>query len=316
MLNPTPQRDEWMHHMRAGDWEAAWQLSDRVIDLYQGKRCDGLPQYLQPVWNGRPLGGQRVHVRCYRGLGDTIQFSRFLPLVRQIAAHVTVGAQPQLIPLLKTVPGIDCLVPLLEGIPAADGEIDIEIMELPHALRTTLDTLPTVVPYFHLDRRPPPRRSDRRLHVGLVWQAGSWDARRSVEPELMQSLSEVGDICWKILQRGPALAAWPGHVGECPSIHGVLEEAAALRELDLLISVDTMSAHLGGALGVRTWTLLAAQADWRWMQGREDTPWYPTMRLFRQQRPGEWPPVIARVGAALQELRNRHRSSVPLNAPT
>jgi len=307
MLDLTPAHtDEWMRHMRRGDWEAAWQIGDRLLDLHHQHSWQWLPRHLQPVWDGRPLAGKRVLVCCYRGLGDTVQFIRFAPLLRQLATQVTVWTQPQLVPLLETVRGIDSILPLHDGVHSVESDVEIEVMELPHALRTTLHTLPAVVPYFHLKRKPTSRCSDRRLHVGLVWQAGGWDARRSVEPELMQTLTGLDGICWKILQRGPALAAWPQHIGECPPITGVLEEAAQLCDLDLLISVDTMSAHLGGALGVRTWTMLPKPADWRWMEGREDTPWYPTMRLFRQPRSGDWALVIARVRTELQELRNRH----------
>ncbi|MDB6088150.1 MAG: repeat-containing protein [Gammaproteobacteria bacterium] len=309
MLNPALSQpaEQWMRHMRRGDWEAAWQISDKLLELRHGQNCRWLPRHLQTVWDGRPLAGQRVLVRCYHGLGDTLQFIRFAAPLRQVATHVTVLTQPQLVPLLRTVRGIDSIVPLHDGIHRTEpDDVDIEVMELPHALRTTLDTLPAVVPYIHLEKQPTQPRSNRGLCVGLVWQAGGWNARRSVAPELMQTVTGLDGICWKILQRGPALAAWPRHLGECPPISHVLDEAAELRKLDLLISVDTMSAHLGGALGVRTWTLLPAEADWRWMEEREDTPWYPTMRLFRQPRPGEWPPVIARVDAELRELRNRH----------
>jgi ADP-heptose:LPS heptosyltransferase len=108
-----------------------------------------------------------------------------------------------------------------------------------------------------------------------------------------------------VLQRGPALAAWPPHSAEIRTITILLEEAAQLRALDLLISVDTLSAHLAGALGVRTWTLLPASADWRWMDDREDTLWYPTMRLFRQPEPGDWKSVISRLRKELELLSPR-----------
>jgi hypothetical protein len=105
-----------------------------------------------------------------------------------------------------------------------------------------------------------------------------------------------------VLQRGPALREWNGEFGEVPEIRDVIDEAAALQALDLLITVDTLSAHLAGALGVRTWTLIPAQADWRWMESREDSPWYPTMRLFRQQHPGDWLDVLDRVAVKLRTL--------------
>jgi hypothetical protein len=312
MLNTTPLRmdsfrplDEWTREMRRGDWEAAWRVCDRVREQRRGREprdpASGkwLPRHLQWIWDGTPLAGRRVLVRCYHGLGDTIQFIRFVPALRRSATHVTLWAQSQLLPLLQTVPGVDALLPLHDGACPARCDVDIEIMELAHALRVTPATLPGEVPYIHVPARRYSSAPEQRPRIGLVWQSGSWDERRSVEPELMRRLTRVAGVCWKILQRGPALSRWPDGADEKPIIRNILEEAAELRSLDLLITVDTLSAHLAGALGVRTWTLLPSPADWRWMEDREDTPWYPTMRLFRQETPGDWEPVIARVAREL-----------------
>lgn len=310
MSNTTlvPAAEQWMREMRRGNWEAAWRVSDQVCAARRGlqPRESGtgkwLPRHLQWVWDGTPLAGKRVLVRCYHGLGDTIQFVRLVPVLRRSAAHVAMWTQPQLIPLLQTVKGIDALLPLEDGTCRAPYDVDVEIMELPHALRVTLESLPKEVPYLHVNTDPltatPGRHSSPS--VGLVWQSGSWDARRSVKAELMRRLTRIPSIRWKILQRGPALEAWPVGVGEIPLMRDIVDEAAELQRLDLLICVDTLSAHLAGALGVRTWTLLPTEADWRWMEDREDTPWYPTMRLFRQTHSGDWESVIARVGRELQ----------------
>jgi hypothetical protein len=302
------QANEWMSEMRRGNWEAAWRISDRVAQERRGLEPrdpvtgQWLPRHLQWVWNGTPLNGRRVLVRCYHGMGDTIQFARFIPAVKRCATHVTVWGQSQLLPLLETLEGIDTLLALDEGCCEAQQEVDIEIMELPYALRATVQTLPNTTPYIHVDLNQFRRAASPR--VGLVWQSGGWDGSRSVAPELMRELLRVPGIEFRILQRGPALASWPGG-GQIPVLRDIREEAAELRALDLLICVDTLSAHLAGALGVPTWTLLPASADWRWMDDREDTPWYPTMRLFRQTRPGDWESVMARVG---KELRHRFGS--------
>jgi hypothetical protein len=302
------QANEWMSEMRRGNWEAAWRISDRVAQERRGLEPrdpvtgQWLPRHLQWVWNGTPLNGRRVLVRCYHGMGDTIQFARFIPAVKRCATHVTLWGQSQLLPLLETLEGIDTLLALDEGCCEAQQEVDIEIMELPYALRATLQTLPNTTPYIHVDLNQFRRAASPR--VGLVWQSGGWDGSRSVAPELMRELLRVPGIEFRILQRGPALASWPGG-GQIPVLRDIREEAAELRALDLLICVDTLSAHLAGALGVPTWTLLPASADWRWMDDREDTPWYPTMRLFRQTRPGDWESVMARVG---EELRHRFGS--------
>ena len=291
--------------MRRGDWESAWRISDEVLAQRRGLEPrdahtgEWLPRHLQWVWNGAPFAGERVLVRCYHGMGDTIQFARFVQLLKPAATHVTVLAQAQLLPLLRTVKGIDAVVQLDEGPYQTQGEVEIEIMELPHVLRTTLSTLPAGIPYIHVKLEPEGREQRTRPRVGLVWQSGTWDVARCVPPGLMERLTELDGIDFLILQRGPALATWRGRAGAIPVIHGIVEEARQLLSLDLLVCVDTLSAHLAGALGVPTWLLLPQQADWRWMEKREDTPWYPTMRLFRQRRVGDWESVISRVAREL-----------------
>ncbi len=292
-----------MSHMRRGEWDAAWRISDlelrrRFCSTLRRASC---PRHLQAIWDGTPLEGRRVLIHCYHGMGDTVQFIRFVGMVRRIAARTIVVAQPNLIPLLKTAAGVDELLPLDDGEPDVDRDVDIEMMELPHALRTTLDTLPAEVPYFNI--RPAERQPGGAPTVGLVWQSGEWDPRRSVPPCTLAKLLGTGGIEWRVLQRGPALAARPPGMGKVPDIHNILDEAAELRALDLLISVDTLSAHLGGALAVPTWTLLPLEADWRWMDNRADSPWYPTMRLFRQRAAGDWESLIERVATELRHWR-------------
>src|ERR1700730_12721736 len=144
----------WMHHMRRGQWEAAWRISDaelrrRLAGDRTGNPCE--PRHRQAIWNGSALAGRRGLIPGYHGLGDTVQFIRFVPLLRQIHSTPLVWAQPQLIPLLRTASESDVLLPLHEGEPAVDYDADIELMELPHALRITLDTLPRDVPYFNFN---------------------------------------------------------------------------------------------------------------------------------------------------------------------
>lgn len=290
--------------MRDGDWERAWRISDAMLE--HGRfRDPSLPRHLQALWNGDSLSGRRVLVHCYHGLGDTIQFIRFAAAARALAESVVIWAQPKLIPLVRTVRGVDFVLPLHDGTPDLERDVDIEVMELPHALRATLDTLPRRVPYLHVPARQRPA-DDPRPRVGLVFESGSWDSRRSVPSQLMQELTRRHDIAWVALQRGPALARWRCDHAQVPPMADIVDEAAELRSLDLLITVDTLSAHLAGALGVRTWTLLPAEADWRWMQHRSDSPWYPTMRLFRQPHPGNWRAVLERVQAELGKLAAGH----------
>jgi hypothetical protein len=292
--------ERWAGHMRRGDFQAAWRLSDALVRDRRGMSCAHLPRHQQWVWDGTPVQGKRVLVRCYHGLGDTLQFIRYAPLLRAVAAGVVVWTQPALIPLLRTARGIDRLVPLHDGAPDAGYDVDVEVMELAHVFRTTRETIPGDVPYLHV--RPARIDRDGRLAVGLVWQAGEWNELRSVPLPLLLPLASIPGISLHVLQRGPALNDRPPGFGVNAGSSDVLAAARVMRALDLVVTVDSMPAHLAGALGVPTFTLLHAGCDWRWLQDAEDTPWYPTMRLFRQPRPGEWGPVIHRVAEELRRL--------------
>jgi hypothetical protein len=286
----------WLDHMLRGDYAAAWNVSDRILRARGDAPTWHLPRHLQAVWRGTPLDGKRVLVRCYHGLGDTLQFIRYAPLVSAIAAELTVWAQPQLLPLLATVKGIGRLLPLHDGDPGAASDVDVELMELPHVFRTTVDTIPTDIPYLHV---PPLRRWTHDFAVGIAWAAGDWDARRSIPFELLEPLASVPGVSLHVLQRGHHRDEWRVGFGTLAHVRDPYEEAQFMRALDLVISVDSMPAHLAGALGVPVWTLLHHEPDWRWMSHGDRTPWYPKMRLFRQPRAGKWEPVVARVAKEL-----------------
>jgi hypothetical protein len=179
-------------------------------------------------------------------------------------------------------------------------------MELAHVFRSTLDTLPAEVPYLHAD--PAPIERDGRLHVGIVWRAGDWDDRRSIPFPLLAPLAGIPGVVLHVLQRGTGRDEYDEGFGIDSGSDDVTECARVMRALDLVVTVDSMPAHLAGALGVPVWTLLHADPDWRWMEGREDSPWYPTMRLLRQATAGEWEPVIARVAAGLREMAERRET--------
>jgi hypothetical protein len=288
--------DPWGDAIRRGAWEDAWRVSDAVLRARGGAPGWHLPRHEQWVWDGTPVEGRRVLVRCYHGLGDTIMCARFLPALRARAAHVTLWVQPALLRLLARAPGVDALLPLHDGTPDVDYDVDVEVMELPHLLRATPASVAATVPY--LDVPPAPRARDGRLHVGLVWESGDWNrAHRSVPPALLAPLGAAPGVVFHRLQRGAADAPGFGADGGSDDVY---EAARAIRALDLVISIDSMAAHLAGAMGVPTWVLLAHDADWRWLEGRDDTPWYPTARLFRQPAPGEWAPVVDHVAARLR----------------
>jgi hypothetical protein len=299
----------WMVHVRRGEFAAAWQISDAVLRERTGHACWHLPRHEQYIWDGRPLDGARVLVRCYHGLGDTIQFARYAPLIKELATSVTFWAQPAVIPLLRTVPGIDQLLPLHDGSPEGEYDVEVEIMELPHVFRSTLETLPAAVPYIDV---PPidlnsvlPPASTR---VGLFWRTGDWDDRRTIPPSLASIVAAVPGVQVCMVQRDHAAAGRPDGILEIPLADDLWSTAGIMRGLDLVISADSMPAHLAGALGVPAWVLLHSECDWRWMEGRDDSPWYPTLRLFRQRRAGEWVDVVTRAAAELARYSAAGRS--------
>jgi hypothetical protein len=284
----------WIRAMRRGDFEAAWELGDRELTRRPPSDAFTAPRHLQRIWDGRPIDGRRVLVRCYHGLGDTIQFARFLPALAARAGSVVVWAQPALLALLATMAAPVEYLPLQDDTPDTAFDVDVEIMELPWVLRSSLATLPANVPYLHV--APGPRAADDdRLAVGVAWRGGDWDPSRDVHPSLLAPIAGLPGVRALALEAWPTPAdrnAWPG---EWPPVEGLMTLAGVVASLDLVVSVDTMCTHLAGALGVPVWTLLKHEADWRWMENRDDSPWYPTMRLFRQPAPGVWETALARL---------------------
>jgi hypothetical protein len=300
VAHPAADAPDWMECMRRGDFSAAWNLSDAILRARAGSACAHLPRHEQWVWNGMPLDGKRVLIRCYHGLGDTVQFVRYVPRLRQIAREVYLWVQPELIPLVERVPGADRVLPLHDGAPEIDYDVDVEIMELAHVFRTTVQTIPREIPYLIAEPAPlGPRTAP--LRVGIAWAAGDWDERRSVPFEMVRPLADIEGVELHALQRG---VRCPPEFGVDHSAANPLQTARLLSALDLVVSVDSFPAHLAGALGRPTWTLLHSECDWRWMRDRDSSPWYPTMRLFRQSSPGDWTTVIDRVAAELQIRAN------------
>jgi hypothetical protein len=286
----------WMCAMLRGDFEAAWRISDEVLRQDSGKDFSHLPLHLRRVWRGEPLAGQSVLVRCYHGLGDAIQFIRFVPAIAATARSVAVEAPEALIALFRSMPEIAALVPL--GATPPPYDVDIEAMEIPHALRVTLPRLPADVPYLGVGDAAAAARAALseiagKFKVGVVWEAGRWRPERSLSLALVARLARIPDVALVNLQRGPAgSAADRSLFGLCSGSDSVAETAALVGDLDLVVAVDTMVAHLAGALGRPVVTLLHFAADWRWLLDRPDSPWYPTMHLLRQMMPGDWSTVM------------------------
>ena len=287
MTRPASQIDQgtrWLDAMYRGDWATAWAVQDAVLSGRDPATRDdpARPYHERWVWNGRPLGSVgrgQVLVRCYHGLGDTLQFWRYLPIL-QAQADVTVEVQPELLPLLATT--ARC-VPFDPAHPAPPQH-DVEIMELFHALRLP----PPPAPYLMADPFP---LAGFGPTVGVCWVAGGWDSGRSVPWPLLSPLAERATVV--SLARGPDAAGAPW-IDPLAGSMDIMQTARLLAALDHIVTVDTMVAHLAGALGRPTSLLLRADADWRWMRGRNDSPWYPQTRLYRQPSPGEWDPAVAR----------------------
>lgn len=298
-MSRAENSDLWFEAMLRGDFAAAWRVSDSLLHTTRRQDHTRVPRHEQNIWDGRPVAGKRVLVRCYHGLGDTIQFIRYAALLKRVAAEVIVWMQPSLIPLLRNVRGIDRVLPLHDGVPEVEYDVDLELNELPYVFRTTLETIPNRVPYLHVEPASLPHNN--KLKVGLIWRSGEWDERRSIPFRALLPLSEVPGVEWHLLQRDARLAGWSGEFGAITGGDNPLDDARIMRALDLVISVDTMTAHLAGALGRPVWTLLPFESDWRWMRDRTDSPWYPTIRLFRQQRERDWNPIVETLAIELQK---------------
>lgn len=284
--------------MLRGDFDAAWKVSDRVLArrVRNRERAHHLPRHWQWLWDGRDLAGAHVLVHCYHGLGDTLQFVRLLPLLRARCAAVTLWLQPALAELLHPVEGVDHIEPLHDGAPDITRDGDVELMELPHILRLTPDCIPARVPYLGLEFPRSERNPRGPMRVGLCWRSGAWNHARSIPGFALLPLAGVRGVHWFSLQYPEQQPPFAMRDLACRDLR---ELARRMCTLDLVISVDTLVAHLAGALGLPTWTLLPAECDWRWMRERSDSPWYPTMRLFRQVRVGEWEDVAEQVARAL-----------------
>jgi hypothetical protein len=283
--------------MRAADYETAWALAEKALAARDpATRNDpAQPYHKRWVWDGRPVDRKHVLVRCYRGLGDTLQFARYLPLLAKRAASLTLEVQPHLIPLLRQLDGIDRLIPFDPARPSPPSECDLEITELDFALRVAPAMLPA--PYLKAAGAILPART-----VALCCGAGEWDPRRSIPPELLAPLCRLAP-CITLLPEPCELAVL--NPRGCPLDIGVT--AALVAASDLVVTVDTMIAHLAGALGKPTWLLLKADPDWRWSPRGRTTAWYRSMRLYAQASSGEWVDVAERVE---HDLAARSRMAV------
>jgi tetratricopeptide (TPR) repeat protein/glycosyltransferase involved in cell wall biosynthesis len=272
--------------------------------------------FVQPRWDGGPLNGQSIFLCAEQGMGDQMQFARFAPEIARRGGKVILECQPDIVRLLQRVEGVADVI--ARGAERPPFDVYAPLMSLAGIFGTTLETIPAQVPYLRAD---PVRAAawaeyldaecPTGLRVGLVWAGNpdhKGDRHRSTTLEALAPLGQVAGVHFVALQKGVAAdqADTPPAGMDLTNLGSLIgdfdDTAAILEHLDLLITVDTSVAHLAGALGRPVWLLLGVSPDWRWLRRREDNPWYPTARLFRQERLNDWAGVVARVADSLGKL--------------
>jgi len=315
-LQPGRARSRWnraMCWLSLGEYPRGWPEFEWRWGL------NGMPrrQFPRPAWDGAPLEGRTILLHAEQGMGDTIQFIRYARLVRDCGGKVLVACQRPLLRILEGTPGIDQVVEW--GGPLPDFDVHCALMSLPGVFGTRLETIPADVRYLAAD--PALVAQWRRqldpiagLKVGICWAGNPEqpnDGNRSTRLVRFAPLAQVPGVHLVGLQVGPAreqvrevAGAWP-----LTDLGGRLDDfavtAAVIANLDLVVSIDSAVAHLAGALGAPAWVALSFAPDWRWLLEREESPWYPTARLFRQARPGDWDDVFRRIAAALVGRRDQ-----------
>ena len=318
--NPDAHFNEGLVRLLLGDFRQGWHKYE-----YRWKRPrheKDRPTFPQPMWRGeKDLAGRTILLAPEQGLGDAIQFVRYAPLLDALGARVVVAAQPSLTALLATVPGVAEVITGGDALPHFD--LYCPLLSLPMGFETELATIPSRVPYIFprqewIDRwRVRSPKSSERLRVGICW-AGTGahvnNHRRSIAIEQFATILSVPGIDFVNLQKEVSAAE-----SEMLSRHRVAqlgqefadfaETAAVMAMLDLVVSVDTSVAHLAGAMGKAVAVLIPFSPDWRWLLDRTDSPWYPTMRLFRQSAIGDWDGPLARLRQELEVVARRRAKS-------
>jgi tetratricopeptide (TPR) repeat protein len=300
--------------LQKGDYAHGWPAYE-----WRWKRAASpMRPFPHPRWDGAPLEGKTILLWCEQGVGDGLQFVRYAPLVKAKGGTVFLECPVGLTHLMATCPGVDRALPGGEGLPPFD--VQIPLMSLPAVFGTTPETVPADIPYLSAEPQRVQRWKERLAgvdgyRVGVVWQGNprfGWDHFRSFPLAALQPLAAVDGVRLISLQKGPGTEQLRGLKGKLDIVDlgeeldadgAFLDTAAVMASLDLVVSADTAAAHLAGALGLPVWVALSAVSDWRWMVGRDDTPWYRTMRLFRQARLHDWTGVFQRMAEDLSDGR-------------
>ncbi len=298
--------------LAAGDFARGWAAYEARwgVRLFSSKR----QKFAQPQWQGQDVAGKRVFLYSEQGFGDTFQFVRYVPMVAALGAEVVLAVQPPVRRVLGDVPGTTQVIASGEE-PPAEFDFHCPLMSLPGVFGTELQTIPAEVPYISADRDLAELWAQRLVgggvRVGLVWSGNPQHGRdklRSVPLAEFAGVLGVPGVTFYSLQKGPGVAELAGMdaalrpVSLDAELLDFADTAAAIDSLDLVICVDTSVAHLAGAMGKPVWMLVPAASDWRWLKDRTDSPWYPTMKLFRQQKLREWGGVLHSVKTELERL--------------
>jgi Flp pilus assembly protein TadD len=285
-----------------GDFERGW--SEHEHRWKANPRIRPIP-LSQPRWNGEPLNGRTILIHAEQGFGDAIHFIRYVPLIAAHGGKVILECQPELVQLFRQVTGVEKIIPAGQPLPPFD--LHCPLMSLRLVMTTTLQSIPATVPYLFAEKWKKPL-TNTALNVGLAWAGRpthSNDQNRSMKLADFQRLGKIPGITFHTLQKGSAASealsppAGMTLIDHSAELHDFTDTAGLICELDLVISVDTSIAHLAGALGKPIWVLLPFVPDWRWMRDRSDSPWYPTMRLFRQSRWGSWDEPLSQIAQSL-----------------
>jgi Flp pilus assembly protein TadD len=278
--------------------EYEWRM--RHLDLLPRRRTTF------PTWDGTRLGGKTILLFSEQGFGDAIQFIRYVPMVTAMGGRVILECPAAVLPLFRGLAGLDQA--LAWGTPLPVCDFQCALASLPGIFKTTLQSIPAPIPYLDAGEgaiaswRKRVEPVENVLQVGLVWAGrpeNRNDRNRSIRMEEFAPIAKTPGVCFHSLQTN-RIADPPFAISDWSELLKDFGETAGLiANLDLVISVDTAAAHLAGAMGKPVWLLLPFPPDWRWMLDRADSPWYPTMRLFRQKVRGEWGPVIQAVAEAL-----------------
>lgn len=291
----------------AGQFDEGWR--EYEWRWKQAKKKLHLRDFSEPLWNGEDIGDRVLLLHAEQGLGDTLQFVRFVPAIAA-GRRVVLEVQRPLMPLLTGLPGLECIV--ARGDPLPPFDLHCPLLSLPRLLGTTLETIPREAPYLRADPQRAAAWRERvgqldGLRVGLVWagnQTMSGDNRRSLPLERFSELADLPGVSFVSLQKGAGASQLPPRGLSLHDwtndLHDFGETAALIEALDLVISVDTGVVHLAGALGRPVWLLNRFDRCWRWLLNRDDSPWYPSLRQFRQIQPGDWTSVLRNVRAELE----------------